>query len=310
MVKSREVGRCRFRSHVRYISAADVSGAITHPRSPSCLLRSTSNWYAPPSWAPSPCPCPKSSGKTESCDSGHKILPSKQVLTPGHPRLLDVVGIRILLLKGDFGMGSLWRYRHQLLERILFKGVIGYRRRCWNGLLRGCRFGWRPFAVLTVYVHRASHWLIVSHLRLIICDRMLFHRYVPNLLLWPLFSTCRSSSRAVSLMKAISYARMSLYLRFDISTDDLWTGHSSAAAQHRFPFRFVFHVYSVHSDDITLIFFLASRLLLCHTFAALRWSGIDFCICKCLRVLYHCDRKFMNSENLQAEMADKFSFEF
>jgi hypothetical protein len=27
-------------------------------------------------------------------------------------------------------------------------------------------------------------------------------------------------------------------------------------------------------------------------------------------VLYHFDRKFTNSENLLAEMADKFSFEF
>ena len=28
------------------------------------------------------------------------------------------------------------------------------------------------------------------------------------------------------------------------------------------------------------------------------------------RLLYHFDRKFTNSENLLAEMADKFSFEF
>jgi hypothetical protein len=28
------------------------------------------------------------------------------------------------------------------------------------------------------------------------------------------------------------------------------------------------------------------------------------------RILYHFDRKFTDSENLQAEMADKFSFEF
>jgi len=42
------------------------------------------------------------------------------------------------------------------------------------------------------------------------------------------------------------------------------------------------------------------RLFLLKIYAVFDYTGI----------LYHFDRKFTNSENLLAEMADKFSFEF